>query len=79
MQGLSSDFRITVCLAYVEDLPYKDIAETLGIPLGTVMSRVFRSRRKLRAALANDGSSDVHGKGSSHAKVISDPLKTGRA
>jgi RNA polymerase sigma-70 factor, ECF subfamily len=49
---LPSCFQATVYLADVEGYPYHDIAEMLGVPIGTVMSRLHRARRKLRKELA---------------------------
>jgi RNA polymerase sigma-70 factor (ECF subfamily) len=46
------EFREVVLLADVEELSYKEIAETLKIPLGTVMSRLSRGRKLLRQELA---------------------------
>ena len=51
-QQLPEPFRIVVTLADVEELTYKEIAEALGIPMGTVMSRLNRGRRLLRQELA---------------------------
>lgn len=48
---LPIDFRKVVILADVEDRSYKDIAELLDCPIGTVMSRLFRGRKILRAQL----------------------------
>jgi RNA polymerase sigma-70 factor, ECF subfamily len=45
-------FRATVYLADVEGYPYRDIAEMLGVPIGTVMSRLHRARAMLRERLA---------------------------
>ena len=45
-------FRATVYLADVEGYPYRDIAEMLGVPIGTVMSRLHRARAMLRKRLA---------------------------
>lgn len=48
---LSDDYRMVVFYADVEGLPYKEIAEILDVPLGTVMSRLHRGRKKLRELL----------------------------
>jgi len=45
-------FRATVYLADVEGYPYREVAEMLGIPIGTVMSRLHRARAMLRKRLA---------------------------
>lgn len=45
-------FRIAIVLRDVEDLTYQEIAAVLGIPLGSVMSRLYRGRALLREALA---------------------------
>ncbi len=49
---LPSDFREVVLMADIQEFSYKEIAETLKIPLGTVMSRLSRGRRLLRQELA---------------------------
>jgi len=49
---IPSDFREVVLMADVQEFSYKEIAETLGIPLGTVMSRLSRGRKLLRQELA---------------------------
>jgi RNA polymerase sigma-70 factor, ECF subfamily len=45
-------FRATVYLADVEGYPYRDVAEMLGVPIGTVMSRLHRARGMLRKRLS---------------------------
>ncbi len=49
---LSEDYRVVVVLADLEGMKYKEIAEALGCPVGTVMSRLFRARRQLEERLA---------------------------
>ena len=52
LKRLPQQFQEVVILSDVEDLTYKEIAEALSIPTGTVMSRLHRGRRLLRADLA---------------------------
>ncbi len=52
LKALPYDQRIIFILRVYENQSYKDIAELLSIPEGTVMSRLSRTRKKLRAALA---------------------------
>jgi RNA polymerase sigma-70 factor (ECF subfamily) len=52
LKRLPQQFQEVVILSDVEDLTYKEIAEALSIPAGTVMSRLHRGRRILRAELA---------------------------
>ncbi|TBX16523.1 RNA polymerase subunit sigma [Corynebacterium diphtheriae] len=51
LNDLSEDYRMVVYYADVEGLAYKEIAEIMGTPLGTVMSRLHRGRKQLREAL----------------------------
>lgn len=50
-EQLSEDARAMVLLADVEELSYKEIAEVMGCPIGTVMSRLHRARKQLKASL----------------------------
>jgi len=52
LEALPEEFRVAVLLSDVDEFSYKEIAEILGIPLGTVRSRIFRGRRLLRQRLA---------------------------
>lgn len=53
LQSLAPDFRLAVFLADVEGFSYKEIAEIMNTPIGTVMSRLNRGRTQLRTLLAD--------------------------
>ena len=48
---LDDTYRAPLVLFYMKEMPYKDIAEVLGVPIGTVMSRLSRGKDMLRKAL----------------------------
>jgi RNA polymerase sigma-70 factor (ECF subfamily) len=52
LRELPEEFRVAVYLADIEGYPYREIAEIMGTPIGTVMSRLHRGRGKLRQKLA---------------------------
>jgi RNA polymerase sigma-70 factor (ECF subfamily) len=51
VEALPENFRIPVLLADVEGFSYKEIARIMGVPIGTVMSRLHRGRKALEKAL----------------------------
>ncbi len=51
LNDLPPNFRMAVVLADIEGMSYKEIAEALQIPIGTVMSRISRARRQLQKSL----------------------------
>ena len=51
IDGLPVEYKAAILLADVEGLPYKEIAEKMGCPIGTVMSRLHRGRKLLREKL----------------------------
>jgi RNA polymerase sigma-70 factor (ECF subfamily) len=56
LASIPDDFRAAVVLADIEGLGLPEVAEILGVPVGTVKSRVFRGRRLLAEVLGNQSS-----------------------
>jgi RNA polymerase sigma-70 factor (ECF subfamily) len=52
---LPAEQRAVLLLVTLEDMSYEDVARTLGIPMGTVMSRLSRAREKLRGMMLGQG------------------------
>jgi RNA polymerase sigma-70 factor (ECF subfamily) len=52
IQALPPDLRTVILLRELEGLPYAEIAQVIGRPVGTVMSRLFHARRRLQQSLA---------------------------
>lgn len=50
LESLSEPFRIALMMYYFEDLGYQEMADELGVPVGTVMSRLARAKQHLRRA-----------------------------
>jgi RNA polymerase sigma-70 factor (ECF subfamily) len=57
MARLPEDQRVAVSLVLIEGLPYKEAAEVLDVPIGTLTSRLARGREALQALLGNEGES----------------------
>jgi len=55
LESLPEQFRMAVLLADVEGFSYKDIADIMDVPIGTVMSRIHRGRRALQKVLYDFG------------------------
>jgi RNA polymerase sigma-70 factor, ECF subfamily len=51
LDNLPEDYRLMIVLADVEELSYKEIAETVNVPIGTVMSRLHRARKMMQKQL----------------------------
>ncbi len=75
LNALPEHYRSVVLLADVHEFDYKEVAEILQIPIGTVMSRLSRARTRLRQALA--ATAVTYGIGT--APSTSQPTNTGRA
>lgn len=54
LDAMPDEYRDPLLLFYFEDLKYREIAEVLDVPLGTVMSRIARAKAYLRERLASD-------------------------
>lgn len=60
LRELPIEFRETLVLRELEDLSYREIADVLGVPIGTVMSRLARGRALLLRVLAPASTEDPH-------------------
>jgi RNA polymerase sigma-70 factor, ECF subfamily len=59
MQSLSDDQRTLLSLVCIDGASYKEAAETLNLPIGTVMSRLARARQALQGILTPEGTTSV--------------------
>lgn len=60
LDSLPADYRLIVLMFYFEHCSYKQIAERLELPIGTVMSRLARAKQRLRSELSTYEPTDVH-------------------
>jgi RNA polymerase sigma-70 factor (ECF subfamily) len=71
LQEVDEVYRVPLTLFYMQDLSYKEIAEMIEAPIGTVMSRLSRGKAQLRAALARK-------EAGARSKVVPFQANTGR-
>ena len=71
LASLPSDFRQAVVLSDVEGFSYKEIADVMGTPIGTVMSRLYRGRRLMRRRLARALGIEEVGEDEAGGEVVS--------
>jgi len=81
VEALPEQFRMAVLLADVEGFSYKEIAEIMAVPIGTVMSRLHRGRKQLQRSLWDfgrergllpDGADDPAGNGTGNGRAAAD-------
>lgn len=63
VQDLPEDYRMVFMLADVQGFSYREVAESVGCPIGTVMSRLHRARRLLQRSLLGDGIFEIEERG----------------
>ncbi|HEY6985787.1 MAG TPA: sigma-70 family RNA polymerase sigma factor [Rhodanobacteraceae bacterium] len=61
LRALPAEYREVLILREIEDLSYREIADVLAVPIGTVMSRLSRARAQLQKALSASSEDQAHG------------------
>ena len=80
LEELPTDFREVLVLLELEGLSYKEIAKVLGVPIGTVMSRLARARHRLREYQSRHlGNEKAAGDKSENRATPRDPTSRGRS
>jgi RNA polymerase sigma-70 factor (ECF subfamily) len=79
LESLPDDFRTAVILCDMQGLSYKEIAEIMECPVGTVMSRLFRGRKLLAAALREFAVAEGYVKKSDETKAADAKATEGKA
>lgn len=69
LDALADEFKVVVLMFYFEHCSYKEIADQLGLPLGTVMSRLSRAKSQIRGKLFPPEPSDETGPARKHQPV----------
>lgn len=70
LAGLAEDFRTVVVLCDLQGHSYREVAEAIGCPLGTVMSRLHRGRRQLETRLQAYAQSQGIGRGAARSSAV---------
>lgn len=77
LDDLPPDYRMAVILADLEGFSYKEIADILDLPLGTVMSRLYRGRKLLESAMLTYAKEHGYLRSGEPSKLRSDGLREG--
>lgn len=79
VKDLPEDYRTVFLLADVQGFSYKEVASSVGCPIGTVMSRLHRARRLLQRALLGDGIFEREERGEEASVTSLDEFRTKKA
>lgn len=59
LNKLADEYRVTLLMRYTDDMSYSEIAAATGVKIGTVMSRIFNGKRKLKSIFNNFQNQDI--------------------